>query len=108
MVTPKADAGGNTRLSPDDRAMLESIARWLGERRLSVPAIVLLESTKPLNFIGSQLLFFFEPIVKAVVQGRNYTRFASIMEDRENVEEFLQLIETIDQEDKGSPEEENR
>jgi hypothetical protein len=94
---PRGLPGGSS-LEPEDRAFLERCARWLGERRLATPAVLFLESTKPLNFVGSQFLFFFEPMVRAVVDGKGYSRFAGLMEDRDNVEEFLQMIERSDQE----------
>jgi len=84
-------------LSPEDAAFLERLARWIAVRGLSVPAILFLESSKPLNFVGSQFLFFFEPMVKIFVGGEGYTRFARLMERRESVEDFLQKIESAEE-----------
>ena len=89
-------------LSPEDEAFLGRIAKFLVVRRLSVPSILFLESVKPLNFVGSQFLFFFEPIVKTFVGGQGYTRFAQLMEKRDNVERLLQLIEVTEEEQKAS------
>lgn len=80
-------------LTPEDRAMLESMAGWLGSRRLTVPAVLFLDSVKPLHFLGSQMLFFFEPMVHAFVGGKNYSRFAELMEDGDTLEQFLSMIE---------------
>ena len=97
--TPSAGmSSGDAELNPEDRIFLERMARWLGERRLSTAAILFLESTKPLNFVGSQLMFFFEPVVRALVNGGSYSRFASLMEDRDHVEEFLRMIERTEDE----------
>jgi hypothetical protein len=90
---PREDEPG---LGPEDAALLDRMAAWLAERRLATPAILFLESVKPLNFVGSQMMFFFEPVVRAVIEGGSYSRFASIMEERENVEEFLRRIEAAD------------
>jgi hypothetical protein len=88
---------------------MDRLARWLVERRLSVPAVLFIESSKPLNFVGSQFLFFFEPMVKIFVGGEGYTRFASLMEERENVEIFLQCIEAAEAVPRaGKPEKEKR
>jgi hypothetical protein len=95
---PSGKRAQTGELTPEDRKFLEELARWLAVRRLTVPAVLFLESTKPLNFVGSQFLFFFEPVVMAFFDGRGYTRFAALMEDRDNVEEFLRLIESTDQE----------
>jgi hypothetical protein len=80
-------------LSAEDRAMLEGMADWIGRRGLTVPAVLFLESVKPLHFVGSQMLFFFEPMVHAVVRGKNYSRFAQLMEDGDALEQFLVMIE---------------
>lgn len=102
-VRPEGDglAGSATPrdelMSAEDRAFLEGLARWLAERRLGSPAILFLESVKPLNFVGSQFLFFFEPMVKAFVGGQGYTRFAELMEDRDRVEAFLRMIEAAEE-----------
>ena len=80
-------------LSTDDRVLLEGMAGWIGRRGLTVPAVLLLESVKPLHFLGSQMLFFFEPMVHAFVRGKNYSRFAQLMEDGDALEQFLVMIE---------------
>ena len=98
VTTPPAPADpGGDGLSPEDAAFIDRLARWIAVRGLSVPALVFLESSKPLSFVGSQFLIFFEPMVKIFVGGEGYTRFARLMEDRDNVEKFLQRIEAADQ-----------
>ena len=63
---------------------------------MTVPAIFFLESVKPLSFVGSQALHFFEPMVNAFFQMRDYERFAILMERRENLEVLLVKIEARD------------
>jgi hypothetical protein len=89
-------------LSDEDTIFLERLAGWVVERRMAAPAILFLESVKPLNFVGSQFMFFFEPIVKIFVGGKGYTRFAQLMEDRDNVEMFLLCIEALEAESRNS------
>jgi len=99
VVTPSGgdpNTSGEDGLSAEDAEFLDRIARWLALRRLTVPAVVFLESSKPLSFVGSQAMFFFEPMIKIFVGGQGYTRFARILEDRANVEEFLCRIEAAD------------
>ena len=106
MSQPNAETKDD--LSSEDRAFLKDLAIWLAERRMSTPALLFLESVKPLNFVGSQVLFFFEPMVKALIHGKSYTRFAVIMENRENVEVFLESIEAADQEFRDRRKEEKK
>lgn len=84
-------AGGP--LTPEEIELIEKIADAVVVRRMSVPAILFLETSRPLSFIGSQFLYFFEPIVRAFVKGDQYNRLASLMEDRANVERLLRAIE---------------
>ena len=64
---------------------------------MTVPAILFLESVKPLSFVGSQALYFFEPMVRALFAVPEYERFAAMMERRENVEALLVAIERKDE-----------
>ena len=54
--------------------------------RMTVPAILFLESVKPLSFVGSQALYFFEPMVRALFAVPEYERFAAMMERRADKE----------------------
>ena len=63
---------------------------------MTVPAIFFLESVKPLSFVGSQALHFFEPMVHAFFPVRDYEHFALLMERRENLEALLVRIEARD------------
>ncbi len=76
--------------------MLERIARKVVELRLAPIAIILLESSKPLSFVGSQLMVFFQPIVTAVFPLRSYDDIAVLFEDRQNVEALIRRIETLE------------
>ena len=60
---------------------------------MTVPAILFLESVKPLSFVGSQALYFFEPMVRALFSVPEYERFAALVERRENIELLLVKIE---------------
>jgi hypothetical protein len=75
------------------KELLAKIANQVVKRKLSVPAIMFIESVKPLSFVGSQALIFMQPIVQAFLNRKEYDEFAVLMEDRENVELLLQEIE---------------
>ena len=63
---------------------------------MTVPAIFFLESSKPLAFLGGQLLIFLEPFVQTLFNFRQYQRFALLMEDRENWEKLIRKIEDLE------------
>ena len=80
---------------PEDeqRALLEKLAQWVVNRNLTTPAILFLETGKPLNFLGSQLLIAFSPFIQAFFKGEQYQKVALILEKDENVELLIELIE---------------
>ncbi len=77
----------------EQHALLEKLAHWITRRSLTAPAILFLETGKPLNFLGSQLLIAFSPFVQAFFKGDQYHKIALILEKDENVELLIQLIE---------------
>ncbi len=80
----------------EEQAILKKVATKVVERRMAVPAIVFLESVKPLNFIGSQVLIFFEPIIQTVFNFKDYDNFRSALEKRESIEMMILEIEALD------------
>jgi len=77
----------------DFSEFMEKIAKEIVQRQLTVPAIIFLESVKPLSFLGNQLLIFANPVVSLVVRTGNYYKFVRMIEDRENVEKLTIAIE---------------
>jgi hypothetical protein len=78
--------------------LLGRIARKVVDLRLTPVAIILLESSKPLSFVGSQLMVFFQPIITAVFPLRSYDEVAALFEERENVEALIRQIERLEDE----------
>ena len=79
-------------------ALLETIAQKIVARGLSAPAVIFLESSKPLNVVGCQALNFLEPIVQSVFNLKNYNEFIQLMEQRSNVEKLICRIESLEEE----------
>jgi len=90
------DKGKQSSLLPQEDALLDKLARKVVEKGMSVPAILFLESIKPLNFIGSQVLVFFEPMVQTLFNFKDYDTFRTSLEKRESVEILLLKIEEYD------------
>ena len=72
---------------------------------MTVPAVFFLESVKPLSFVGSQALHFFEPMVRAFFSVQEYERFARMMERRDNFEALLRRIERRDDDERAKEQE---
>ncbi len=85
----------------DGEKILRRVADEIVSRRLTVPAIFLLESGRPLSFIGSQAMIVLEPFVRAIFDLPNYRKFALMMERRDNVEKLITMIEVVNREQKS-------
>lgn len=80
-------------LSAEDEQLLVGIADAVVRWGMTTPAIFLLESSKPLNFVGSQFLHFLSPIAHSVLDARQMDRLAVMLERRDTVEELIVRIE---------------
>ena len=85
---PRADG-----LTAEDEALLDRIAAAVARWGMTVPAVFLLESSKPLNFVGSQFLHFLSPIAHTVLDARELDRLAVMLERRDTVEQLIVRIE---------------
>lgn len=91
-------ADGPQPLTEREEEIMTRIAAKVVEWQMTVPAILFLESVKPLNYIGAQTMVFFEPFVQALFNVKDYDTFRQMMEQRENVERLLLKIEELDAE----------
>lgn len=91
--------------------VLAKLAKVIVERGLTTPAILGLESHKPLSFFGSTLMHMTSPFVNAIFSAEipllslspfikftaeDYRIFAFMLEKRENIEKLLCKIEQYD------------
>lgn len=80
-------------LTAEDVALLERVAAAVVEREMAVPAVMFLESVGPMNFLGSQALHFFMPILEVVFPQRDVERVALLLERRDTLSRLAALIE---------------
>lgn len=85
--------GPSEPLSAEDEALLRGIAGKIQSRRMAAPAILALQSMKPLNFVGSQALVGMQPFVELFISREEYERFAAVVERRDGYERLIELIE---------------
>jgi len=77
----------------EDEALLDRLAARVVELRMEVPAVLALESARPLTFLASQAMVFFEPIARALLRLPDYRRLAALVERRETLEKLGAKIE---------------
>lgn len=74
-------------------ALLERVAIAVERRKMSTPAVLFLESVKPLSFVGSQALQFIKPLATTVLTPTQFEQFMRILERRDGVEQLINRIE---------------
>jgi len=76
--------------------LIDKLANWVISHKLETPAVLFLESLKPLSFIGSQMwLMYGVPALGIVLDERETSEYGLLFEDRENLEALIRKIETL-------------
>jgi hypothetical protein len=75
------------------RELVHRLAKRIVQLQLGPVAIFFIESVRPLNFVGSQLLHFFAPFVRAFGRFPDYDLLARLLEDRRSIDLLLEAIE---------------
>ncbi len=84
------------KYSDHEKELLDKLAKKVVYWKMTVPAIMALESVKPLNYIGSQAMVFFEPIVQSIFNLKDYDTLRQMLERRETLEMLLLRVEFFD------------
>ena len=94
--------GEKENFTPNEKQIqvVDRVCREVVKRQLAMPAILLLETFRPLNYIGSQVMHFFQPIISAVLPADGYTDFTELLEQRGSVDYFCERIREIEAEGK--------
>ncbi|MDI6704003.1 MAG: hypothetical protein QME40_04990 [bacterium] len=81
------------QFTSEEIALLEKVATEINKRKMTHSAILFLESVRPLNFIGSQLMIALKPILDLFVNPTEYEKVAKILEKRKAIDRLIELIE---------------
>ena len=73
--------------------LTEQISRW----RLTVPAILLLQVTRPLGFIASQGLLLCQPLLSFVYDAPRVADYAELLADRASIDRLVMRLEEAEQ-----------
>jgi len=77
-----------------DGALLDRLAEAVVARRLQAPALMLLETCRPLNVLGAQTMAFLQPFVQTTFRGAaDYERFMELLDRRETIDALIARIE---------------
>ena len=69
--------------------LTEQISRW----RLTMPAILLLQVTRPFSFIASQGLLLCQPLLSFVYDAPRVADYAELLADRASMDRLVRRLE---------------
>ena len=76
--------------------MFDKVAEEVAKRQLVVPALMLIESLKPLNWIGSQFMLLVEPFTVYIFDWKQLRTLRRALQKRDSMEELAKRIEEAD------------
>jgi hypothetical protein len=90
------DSPGPAEPTEQQKTAVDLVCSEIARRHLTTPALIFLETFRPLSFVGSQAMHFFEPIVSAVIRGDTYHPFAEFLERRGSVDYICRELERLE------------
>jgi hypothetical protein len=82
-------------VSAQQAAAVDRIARFVVRFGLTIPAILSLESMRPLSYVGSQFMHVLTPSVQALLSSQDWDALARLLEDRRGLDYLLERIEVV-------------
>ncbi len=76
--------------------LIDKISNFIAKKRMAAPAIMTIESLRPLARIGSQLMHFLAPFAEIIFNAKEYQEFAALLENEEYVRLLIKRIDEID------------
>ena len=81
----------------EEAAAADRVAQFIVRWKLTVPAILSLESMRPLSFVGSQFMHVLSPSITTFLSVDDWDRLARLLEDRRGLEHLIRCIEQLDE-----------
>ena len=97
------DPPGPAEPTESQRAVVEKLCAEVIRRGLTTPALLSLEMSRPLSFIGSQTLHFFSPFISIISDADGHKHLASFLEKRGSIDFICQRIEELDSKNHSTP-----
>lgn len=89
------DDGQSDEPTPAQRDAVDRVLNEIVRRGMVVPAQMVLETCRPLNFVAAQLLHFFSPIVRISLGVQGQDDFARFLERRRSIDYLLNRLEEL-------------
>ncbi len=89
------DPPGPAQPTESERAVLERLCQELVRRHLDGVALVALESCRPLNYLGAQVLHVIAPLAGVLVSSQSLRQLAGFLERRGSIDYLCARIEEL-------------
>jgi hypothetical protein len=89
-------------LEPNEaqRALVDRLCREITRRRLTAPALFMLEMSRPLNYVSAQFLHFVQPILQIVTDTTGAQQLAEFLERRGSIDYVCRRLESMEGDEK--------
>ena len=95
---PTSANGVPKKVNEAQSAIIDKVCREVVRRGVTTPALMALQMSRPLNFVGSQAMHFFQPMLAVLVDTGGYREFADFLERRGSMEYFCRRLEALEDE----------
>ncbi len=95
------DPAGAAEPTVEQQAAVDWVCVQIAKRHLTTPGLIFLEMSRPLNYLGSQVMHFFRPGVWALAADptyEGYKHFSIYLEQRGSMEYLADRVEHFEQE----------
>jgi len=75
--------------------VIERVARIIAERRLETPAVLLLESNRPLTFLAGQGLLLALPLLGSFIPPADLEAMSRVLDSEDSLELLIRRIEDL-------------
>lgn len=79
--------------TPQQREIVDRLCREIVRRRMTAPALMTLEMSRPLNTFTASAMHLFQPIIAVVADPAAYDQFAMFLEHRGSIDYLCSRIE---------------
>ncbi len=89
----KNEQKDKSKLDQEKLEILDQLADFVVKRKLDIIAVFMIESTRPLHYLGAQAVIFFEPFLNIIFDNKKILLFREAMEESQYVDYLLDRIE---------------
>jgi len=90
------DAPGPAEPTDAQREVVDRLLREVVRRKMATPALMLLEMSRPLNYVTAQALHFFHPVATVVLNRAGYEQFVKFLEQRGSIDYLCRRLEQVE------------